>query len=134
MNKYVKQPIVAEGAPQHTGPYSQGLVVGPFVYVSGQGPLDPTTGAVVPGTVEEETILTFKNIEAILHAAGSSLKDVVKVNAYLQDIEDFERFSNTYATIFTGDALPVRTTVGAGLTGIRVECDVVALLSQSPDI
>src|SRR5262249_10309858 len=131
MTMYSKLPVRTEGAPRGTGPYSQGLVVGPFVYVSGQGPLDPETGAVVNGTVEEETILTFKNIEAILHAAGSSLNDVVKVNAYLQDIGDLQRFSSTYAAIFQGvEVLPTRTTVGAGLTGIKVECDVVALVSR----
>ncbi|SEO05218.1 Rid family detoxifying hydrolase [Paenibacillus sp. OV219] len=131
MTFYSKRPVQTKEAPGNTGPYSQGLVVGPFVYVSGQGPLDPQTKAVVSGTIEEETMVTFKNIEAILLAAGSSLNDVVKVNVYLQDIGDFERFSRTYATIFERvKVLPVRTTVGAGLTGIKVECDVVALQSR----
>lgn len=124
----IKQEIKTTGAPQNTGPYSQGILVHPFIFTSGEGPLDPATGEIVDGTIEEQTLLTFKNIEAILAAAGATLDDVVRVTAHLQDINDFERFSKTYETIFTGPVKPTRTTVGSQLTGIKVEVNVIAVL------
>ncbi|NEW06788.1 RidA family protein [Paenibacillus sp. SYP-B3998] len=132
MIQWDKSEIITRNAPRDTGPYSQGLIAGPFVFVSGQGPLDPDTGEIVDGTVEEQTILTFKNIEAILAEAGATLQDVVKVTAHLQDINDFDKFSQTYETLFTDSIKPVRTTVGSQLVGIKVEADVIAILARSP--
>lgn len=130
MENWIKAEIKTNGAPQNTGLYSQGLTVGPLIYVSGQGPLDPETGEIVEGTIEQQTLLTFKNIEAILAEAGSTLQDVVKVSVHLQDINDFSRFSKTYESLFPGDVKPVRTTVGSQLVGIKVEADVVAFLQS----
>jgi 2-iminobutanoate/2-iminopropanoate deaminase len=113
---------------ESTAPYSKILQVGPFIFTAGEGAIDPATGEIVDGTIEEQTLLTFQNIANTLSTAGATLRDVVKVTAHLQDIQDFDRFSQTYETIFHWSVKPVRTTVGSDLTGIKVEVDVIAVL------
>ena len=130
MAKWEKQEIETTEAPQNTGPYSQGLKVGNLIFTSGEGPLDPKTGEFQDGTVEEQTILTFKNIEAILRAAVETLDDVVKVTVHLQDINDFDRFSSTYETIFPGPVRPVRITTGSDLCLGKVEAEVIAVVPE----
>jgi 2-iminobutanoate/2-iminopropanoate deaminase len=121
-----KSVISAPDAPAGTGPYSPCLRVGDWVYVSGQGPLDPRTHAVVGQTIEEQTHSTFANISALLRAAGSALPDVVKVNVYLSDIAHYDRFNSVYATLFS-EPYPVRTTVGCALVDILIEVDCIAI-------
>lgn len=128
-SKWVKEEIKTNNAPQNTGPYSQGIKVGNLIYTAGEGPLDPETGEIVEGTIEEQTRLVFKNIEGILNEAGASLKDVIKVTAHLQDLDDFESFNRAYEEIFPGPVRPVRTTVGSSLL-VRVEADVVAVIPE----
>ena len=111
------------------GAYSQGLIVGNFVFVSGQGPLDPRTGEIVGETIEEQTTQVLKNISAILEAAGVSTADVVKVAVHLSDLGLFKRFNQVYADHFP-DPKPARTTVGSQLPGILVEIDAVAYLGD----
>ncbi|WP_067474680.1 RidA family protein [Actinomadura hibisca] len=120
----------AEGAPP-AGHYSPALRAGDFVFISGQGPLDPATGAIVPGTVAEQTALTLRNLAALAEAAGGSLADAVKVNAYLADIADFAEFNATYAATIQGTP-PARTTVATGLAGISVEIDAILYLPTDP--
>ena len=111
------------------GAYSQGLIAGNFVFVSGQGPLDPQTGEIVGETIEEQTAQVLKNISAILEAAGASTADVVKVAVHLSDLGLFKRFNQAYAAYFP-DPKPARTTVGSQLPGILVEIDAIAYLSD----
>ncbi len=125
----VKRAITSDNAPSGTGPYSPALVVGDFVYVSGQGPLDPRTHEIRGTNIEEQTRLTFDNIEALLKAAGSSLQSVIKVNVYLSDLDNYEKFNNTYCGLFR-EPYPVRTTVACGLQGILIEVDCVATMSH----
>src|SRR3990167_4683215 len=96
-----------------TGAYSAGVEIDGWVYVSGQGPMDPKTGKVVPGSIEEETRLTLSHIEKILQAAGCSRHDVVKSTVHLADMKDFDRYNKVYAEFFggAGSVLPARTTV-----------------------
>jgi len=112
------------GAPPQ-GAYSQGLRVGDFIFVSGQGPLDPDTGSVVGRSIEEQTARTLENIKAILEAAGASMADVVKVSAHLSDVELFPGYNQVYSRYFP-DPKPARTTVGSQLMGIMVEIDAIA--------
>lgn len=114
-------------APQPVGPYSQAIVEGEFIFVSGQGPLDPKTGEVKKGDVKSETELVFGNIKAILEASGSSLDKVVKMNVYLRDIKDFTAMNEVYAKQFSPPA-PARTTIQAGALplGIAVEIECIA--------
>jgi 2-iminobutanoate/2-iminopropanoate deaminase len=124
-----KQQFTTDKAPRPVGPYSQALRVGDFVYVAGQGPLDPATGAVLGATIEEQTARTLDNIQAILAAAGASMADVVKSTVHLSDLDHFQRFNKVYADYFP-DPKPVRTTVGSQLLGILVEIDVVAYVGD----
>jgi 2-iminobutanoate/2-iminopropanoate deaminase len=117
-----KQQISTKTGAAPVGAYSQGLRVGDFVFVSGQGPLDPETGRVVGETIEEQTARTLENIKAILAAAGANMADVVKVTAHLSDLSLFDRYNKVYATYFP-DPKPTRTTVGSQLLGIMVEID-----------
>ena len=125
----MKEPISAPGAAAPSGSYSQAIRAGDLVYVSGQGPLDPQTGAVLGETIEEQTARTLDNVQAILAAAGASLRDVVKSTVHLSSMGLFEGFDEVYASYFP-DPKPARTTVGSELLGIMVEIDVVAYLPR----
>jgi 2-iminobutanoate/2-iminopropanoate deaminase len=108
------------------GAYSQGLVVGDYVYTSGAGPLDPETGEIVGDDVAAQTHRTMQNLGAILAAEGLTFDDVVKVTAHLENLkEDFAAYNEVYKTYFT-PPYPVRTTVGSDLMNILVEIDFVA--------
>ena len=102
--------ILTEKAPKPVGPYSQGVIEGDFIFVAGQGPINPGTGSLELGDVRAETRRVFENLRAILQAAGSSLDHVVKCNVYLRDINDFAAMNEVYATFWPKDP-PARTTV-----------------------
>jgi len=124
-----KQEIRTGEAAAPGGAYSQGLRAGDFVYVSGQGPIDPATGEIVGETIEEQTARTLENVKAILAAAGASMADVVKSTVHLSDLSLFPRYNEVYAGYFP-DPKPVRTTVGSALLGIMIEIDVVAYVGE----
>ena len=124
-----KQQISTPSGAAPIGAYSQGLRAGDFVFVSGQGPLDPQTGKVVGTTIEEQTTRVLENIKAILAAGGASMADVVKVAAHLSDLALFERYNRVYASYFP-DPKPTRTTVGSQLPGILVEIDAIAYVGK----
>ncbi len=109
-----------------TGSYSAGVEIDGWLFISGQGPLDLQTGAVVRGSIEDETRLTLNHIGKVLHSAGYSFADVVKCTCHLQNIQDFGGFDKVYAGFFPG-IRPARTTVQSGLgDGIKVEIDAIA--------
>jgi 2-iminobutanoate/2-iminopropanoate deaminase len=124
-----KQQITTRTGASPIGAYSQGLRAGDFIFVSGQGPLDPNTGQVVGTTIEEQTRRVLENIKAILAADGASMADVVKVSAHLSDLSLFDRYNKVYATYFP-DPKPTRTTVGSQLLGILVEIDAIAYVGK----
>jgi len=124
-----KQQITTKSGASPIGAYSQGLLVGDFIFVSGQGPLDPTTGQIVGETIEDQTERVLENIKAILAAGGATMGDVVKVSAHLSDLELFNRYNKVYATYFP-DPKPTRTTVGSQLLGILVEIDAIAYVGD----
>jgi 2-iminobutanoate/2-iminopropanoate deaminase len=109
-----------------TGSYSAGVEIDGWLFISGQGPLDLQTGAVVRGSIEEETRLTLNHIGKVLQSAGYSFADVVKCTCHLGDIQDFGRFDRVYSEFFPG-IRPARTTVQSGLGDeIKVEIDAIA--------
>jgi 2-iminobutanoate/2-iminopropanoate deaminase len=120
-------PIRADRAPRGTGAYSQAIRAGDFVFVSGQGPLDPQTLEVRGETVGDQTELTLRNLAAIAEAAGGTLADVVKVSAFLSSIDLFAEFNAAYERMFA-EPRPARTTTGAELRDILVEIDAVLYL------
>ncbi|MFL5663569.1 MAG: RidA family protein [Ktedonobacteraceae bacterium] len=124
-----KQPITTQKGAPPGGAYSQGLRVGDFVFVSGQGPIDPTTGKVVGQSIEEQTARVLENIKAILEAAGAGMEDVVKSTVHLSDLSTFEAYNKVYASYFP-DPKPTRTTVGSQLAGMLVEIDVIAYVGD----
>jgi len=123
-----KREIKHPAKEKSTGAYSSAVEVDGWVYVSGQGPVDPKTAQPVRGTIEDETRFTLNQVKIILEAAGCTLNDVVKSTVHLADIEDFDRFNATYKEFFKDVAvMPARTTVQSKLwKGIQVEIDVVA--------
>ena len=125
MRKVVR---TSEG-PSPGGPYSQAIVADGFVFVAGQAAINPSTNALELGDVGSETRRTLQNIRAILEAAGSSLRDVVRVSVFLADIKDFDGMNVVYREFFPQDQ-PARTTVGAQLSKIKVEIDCIARVSK----
>jgi len=123
-----KQIITSPNLPPAKGPYSPAVRAGDFLFVSGQGPIDPTSGQVHRGSIEEQAQLVLNNIKVILQAADSSLDRVVKTTVYLDDIQNFAAMNEVYATFFPTDP-PARTTIQAAKLplGIAVEIDVIAL-------
>ena len=125
----MRKTVTPEGGPAPGGPYSPAVVANGFIFVAGQGPVDPETGE-MPDGFEDQVRQTLRNLQTVLEAAGSSLDDVVKVNAYLTDLTRFAQFNEVYKEFFRHDP-PARTTVGVALLGFLVEVDCVAQLNES---
>ena len=123
----MRKPVQTDKAPKPIGPYSQAIIENGFVFVSGQGAINPSTGQLERGDARSETKRVFENLKTILEAAGSSLAKVVKCNVYLRDINDFAVMNEVYATYFE-PPYPARTTIQAGAlpAGIAVEIECVA--------
>lgn len=121
----MKKIIVTPEAPAAIGPYSQAIQAGNLLFVSGQLGLDPATGTWVEGGVREQTVQAFKNVSAILSAAGYAMQDIVKTTVFLADMADFATVNEVYAARFDGDfparsAVAVRTLPKNGLVEIEV--------------
>ena len=114
--------VYTEQAPAALGPYSQAYKANGFVFISGQGGIDPAQGALVEGGVEAQTLQAMKNIEAILQEAGTDFSKVVKTTCFLADMGDFAKFNAIYAEYFTSK--PARSCVAVNFL---VEVEVIAL-------
>ena len=121
----MKQAVSSPGAPKAIGPYSQAVRAGSLLFLSGQIPLDPATGALVGGDIADQTHRIFRNIGEILEAAGASFDQVVRTTVYLADMADFAAMNEVYGGYFAAPA-PARSTVqAAGLPkNARIEIDV----------
>lgn len=124
-----RQAISTTDAPAAIGPYSQAITAGGFLFASGQIPLDPATGQLVSGGIAEQTHRVFKNLAAVLAAAGVGFDKVVKTNVYLQDMTDFAAMNEIYGTYFPSPA-PARATIQAARLprDVKIEIDVIAYL------
>lgn len=120
--------VKTEHAPGAIGPYSQAIVAGDLVFCSGQIPLDPQTGQLISGSVEDETRRVLDNLRAVLEAAGTSLDRIVKTTIFLADMNDFASVNTVYGSYFPGDP-PARSTVQVARLprDVRVEIEAVAL-------
>jgi 2-iminobutanoate/2-iminopropanoate deaminase len=128
MNEF-RSVISTDKAPQGRGPFPQALRVGQMVFVSGQGPLDPAANAPIAGTFSEQVDCTLDNLEVILAAAGLGFSDIAKVTVYLSDLRHVPEFNAIYQSRIPAP-FPARTLVQAGLRGIDVELDVIAIDSR----
>ena len=119
--------IYTKNAPEAAGPYSQAVLSDGWLFSAGQVALDPDTQQLIAGGVEEQTAQVFRNLSAVLEAAGSSLADVVKTTVFLQDIGDFAVMNGIYAQHF-GEGPPARSTVEVAQLplGALVEIEVIA--------
>ena len=121
-----KKTVFTEKAPTPVGLYSQAVISGGFVFVSGQIPIDPKTSKLVEGGIEAQTVQVLENLMNILESINLTLNDVVKTSVYLSDLSDFQSFNRVYSRYFEVNP-PARTTAQAGLmAGVLVEIDAIA--------
>ena len=125
----MKQMIHTDSAPAAIGPYSQAIQIGDLLFVSGQVPIDPSTGAVVEGDVKAQAQQSLNNLKAILNAAGTNMGAVVKTTVFLADMNDFAAMNEVYAQFFQ-DPFPARSAVQVGRLpkDAKVEIEAIAQL------
>lgn len=128
----MREIIVSDGAPGAIGPYSQAVRFGTLLFCSGQIPLDPKSGKLVDGWIEEQTDWVLKNLSAVLGAGGSSLGQVLKTTVYMADLSEFPRMNAVYGKYFP-ETSPARATVQVAKLpmGALVEIDAVASIGIS---
>ncbi|MEM1685040.1 MAG: RidA family protein [Nanopusillaceae archaeon] len=126
---YMVRVVYTPNAPKPIGPYSQGVIAGCFLYVSGQIPIDPATGAMVEGDFKVKVRRVLDNIKAIIEASGASLRDIVKVTVYLRDIRLFQEFNEVYSQYFPADP-PARVVIEASNLprGADLEVEAIAYI------
>lgn len=124
----MKQAISSPGAPKAIGPYSSALRADPFLFISGQVPFDPATGAMVDGDIKAQTQRVLENIGVLLKSGGMSYADVVRTTVYLADMNDFIAMNDMYRTFFV-EPYPARSTIQAARLprDARIEIDVIAM-------
>ena len=125
-----KKVVQTDKAPKAIGPYSQAIRTEAMIYTAGQTGLEPATGELIAGGVEEQTRQVLNNIRNVLEAAGSSLEHVVKTTVFLQDMNDFAKMNAIYAEYF-GENPPARSTIAVAALpkGGLVEIEAVALIA-----
>jgi 2-iminobutanoate/2-iminopropanoate deaminase len=121
--------VTTANAPESIGPYSQGIVDGDTVYVSGQGPVDPESGEIIDGDIQDETRRTMENIGAVLEAAGTSLDNIVKATVFVQNMDDYGAINEVYEE-YLSEPYPARSAVQIEdlPVAIGVEIEVIATL------
>lgn len=124
-----QEEVKTDRAPKAIGPYSQAVVAGGFVFCSGQIAIDPSTGELSTGGIEDQTRRVLKNLGAVLEAAGSSFDRVVKATVFLQDMNDFSRMNEVYAEFFK-TPFPARAAVQVARLprDVRIEIEAIALV------
>lgn len=124
----MKKEIKTDRAPKAIGPYSQAIEANGMIFASGQIAIDPKTGELSTGTVEEQTRLVLQNLKAVLEAAGSSLNKAVKCTVFLQDMDDFSKMNGVYAEFFA-PPYPARAAVQAARLpkDVKVEIEAIAI-------
>jgi len=121
-----RQIIATDQAPKAIGPYSQAVAANGFLFTSGQLPIDPATGQLVGGTIEEQAHQVFKNLSAIAQAAGAGLADAVKTTVFLSDINHFKAVNAVYDQYFT-EPFPARSAFQVGALPLNAGIEVEAV-------
>jgi 2-iminobutanoate/2-iminopropanoate deaminase len=124
----MKKEIKTGKAPQAIGPFSQAIVANGFVFASGQIALDPKTGELNTGSIEEQTCLALNNLKAVFDAAETSLDNIVKCNVYLQDMNDYSGMNSVYREFFSSP-FPARAAVQVARLpkDVKVEIEAIAV-------
>ena len=127
----MKKIITTPNAPAPIGPYNQAVLSGNTLYISGQTPIDPSTGNLVSGSIEEETLQVMKNIEAILTAAGATFESVVKASIFVKDMHQFKAINGVYGSFFNAATAPARETVEVANLPmfVNVEISMIAVIA-----
>jgi 2-iminobutanoate/2-iminopropanoate deaminase len=127
----VKKVIATKSAPKAIGPYSQGILVENMLFCSGQIPINPKTGELVRGTIEEQTRQVLDNLDAVLKGAGMDYHDVVSVTVFMDDIDNFALINRVYAEYFK-EPLPARCAVEVARLpkDASVEIALIAIKTQ----
>ncbi|MFQ5925062.1 MAG: RidA family protein [Dehalococcoidia bacterium] len=125
-----RQAFHSDKAAPPKGPYSQAIIYDELLYVSGQGPVEPATGSIVRGTIEEEARVTLNNLKTIIEEAGYALEGVLKVTCYLSNMDDFVEFNKVYSEYFP-DAPPARTTLQAGRLPMDIKVEIDAIVGHT---
>jgi 2-iminobutanoate/2-iminopropanoate deaminase len=125
-----KKQVITEKAPAAIGPYSQAVLVSPFVFTSGQIPVDPSNGQLVEGDIQAQTKQVFENLKAVLSEAGSDFSKVVKATVFLKDMNDFAKMNEVYASYFKEGILPARSAIQVARLpkDVAVEIEMIALV------
>jgi 2-iminobutanoate/2-iminopropanoate deaminase len=123
-----REPVTALGAPAAIGPYSHAVRAGGLLFCSGQVPLDPESGELVPGSAGDQARRCLESLAAVCAAAGATLADAVRVTVYLTDLGTFEEVNEVYATFFETDP-PARVTVGVAALPIAAEVEMDAVVA-----
>ena len=126
-----KEIIFTEEAPKAIGPYSQGVIAGNTLYISGQVPLNPSTGALIEGSITDQAVQVISNLESICRAANASLADIVKLNIYLTDLSNFAEVNAVMQDKFA-EPYPARATVEVSALplGVDIEMDAIVLIHE----
>ena len=126
----MKKIITTPNAPAPIGPYNQAVLSGNTLYISGQTPIDPSTGNLVSGSIEEETLQVMKNIEAILTAAGATFESVVKASIFVKDMHQFKAINGVYGSFFNAATAPARETIEVANLPmfVNVEISMIAII------
>lgn len=120
--------IKTTAAPAAIGPYSQGVVVGNFIYTSGQIPVNPADGT-IPTEITEQAVQSLNNLKAVLEAASATMNDVVKTTVFIRDMASFAQVNDVYASYFSGPVLPARSCVETSQLpkGVLIEIEAIAV-------
>ncbi len=129
-NQIEKKLVKTDNAPQAIGPYSQAIIAAPFVFTSGQIPVDPKTNELVGGDAANQAKQVFENLKAVLAEAGTDLSKVVKATVFLKNMDDFAAVNKVYASYFSEGILPARSAVQVGRLpkDVAVEIEMIALI------
>jgi 2-iminobutanoate/2-iminopropanoate deaminase len=118
--------VSTQGAPKAIGPYSQAIIHGGLVFLSGQGPLDPATGRIAGDDTAQQTERVLENLRAVLEASGSSLAQVLKVTVFLKDLNDFQKMNQVYSRFFPSEP-PARATIQAARLPLDTLVEIEAI-------
>ena len=126
MKKIIRTP----NAPAPIGPYDQAILSGNTLYISGQTPIDPSTGKLVSGNIKEETLQVMKNLAAILSAAGTTFESVVKASIFVKDMHQFKAVNEVYGQFFAPETAPARETIEVANLPmfVNVEISMIAVI------